>query len=126
MIMRFSDSTRQSVPAPKNDQPGQRKGWLGWSSAMQDFQRARSHASVEQVMARLSGKPAELLCYEDVPERMRAVRTTSRGLQDVPIDAIAGSVGRCTDFTRSFLPLQDSDQARWAQVELAWNDLEEP
>ena len=91
---------------------------------MQDFRRARSSASVEKIVARLSGKPAELLCYKDVPERMRAVRTTSRGLQDVPIDAIAGSVGRCTDFARSFLPLRDSDQARWVQVKLAWNDLD--
>jgi hypothetical protein len=122
--VRFSDSTRQNALPAKNDQPRPRKGWQGWSSAMRDFRRARSRASAEKIVARLSGKPAELLCYKDVPERMRTVRTVSRGLQDIPIDAIAGSVGRCTDFTRSFLPLQDSDQARWAKVKMAWNDLD--
>ena len=74
-------------------------------------------------MARLSGKPAELLCYEEVPEQLRDVRTISRGLQDIPIDSIVGSVGRCTDFTRSFLPLLDNDQTRWSRVVLAWEEL---
>jgi hypothetical protein len=122
--MQFSDLIRQGAPMKESNQPGRRKNWQDWSSAMQGFRRARSRASVEKIVARLSGKSAELLCYEDVPERMRTVRTVSRGRRDIPIDAIAGSVGRCTDFTRSFLPLQDGDQAHWAQVELAWNRLD--
>ena len=40
------------------------------------------------------------------------------GLKEIPLDAIVGSVGRYADFTRSFLPLQDSDEARWARVEV--------
>jgi hypothetical protein len=34
----------------------------------------------------------------------------------IPLKAIVGSVDRCTDYTRSFLPLKDSDQARWTRV----------
>jgi len=74
-------------------------------------------------MARLTGKSAELLCYADVHPNLRATSSAPRGLQDIPIDAIVGSVGRCTDFTRSFLPMKDSDRARWANVELAVTDL---
>jgi hypothetical protein len=41
------------------------------------------------------------------------------GVQPVPLSAIAGSVGRCADYTRSFLPLKDSDEERWLDVKAA-------
>ena len=97
--------------------------WNSWILAVEDFRRARSLASREKIVARLSGRSAELICYQDVPKGLRDVRITSRGLRDIPIDAIVGSVGRCTDFTRSFMPLRDNSEARWARVEQAWQDL---
>jgi nucleotide-binding universal stress UspA family protein len=92
-------------------------------SAIQDFRRARSRAKLEQVMARLTGASTELLNYEEVRQKLKGARTTSRGLQNIPIDAIVGSVGRYTDFTRSFLPRQDEDESRWAGVEAAMTDM---
>jgi hypothetical protein len=120
--MQFSDYPSKSV-LEKSDKQGQRQGWRDWMSAASNFRDARSRASREEILARVSGKPTELLCYDDVPKQIRAARTSSRGLHDIPLDAIVGSVGRCTDFTRSFLPLRDSDESRWAHVELAWNEL---
>jgi hypothetical protein len=93
------------------------------ASAVYDFRRARRQAQLEQVMARLTGASTELLNYEDVRQKLKGSRITSRGLQDIPIDAIIGSVGRYTDFTRSFLPRQDEDQTRWARVERAMSNL---
>jgi len=116
--MEFLNLPTKSVGADARD--GQLKSW---ASANEDFRRARSRATFEEILARLTGKSAELLCYPDVRHNLRATTSTSRGLQDIPIDAIVGSVGRCTDFTRSFLPLKDSDRARWAKVELAMLDL---
>jgi nucleotide-binding universal stress UspA family protein len=92
------------------------------ASAVNDFHRARRQARLEQVMARLTGASTELLNYEDVRQKLKGSRITSRGLQDIPIDAIIGSVGRYTDFTRSFLPRQDKNQTRWARVEKAMSD----
>ncbi|MBN1976727.1 MAG: universal stress protein [Anaerolineae bacterium] len=92
------------------------------ASAVKDFRRARRQAQLERVMSRLTGASNELLNYEDVRQKLKGSRTTSRGLQDIPIDAIVGSVGRYTDFTRSFLPRQDEDQSRWARVERAMSD----
>jgi nucleotide-binding universal stress UspA family protein len=74
-------------------------------------------------MARLTGASTELLNYEEVRQKLKGTRTTSRGLQNIPIDAIVGSVGRYTDFTRSFLPRRDADQSRWAGVEAAMTDM---
>ncbi len=93
-------------------------------SAIQDFRRARARAKIEQIMARLTGASTELLNYEEVRQKLKGTHTTSLGLQDIPIDAIIGSVGRYADFTRSFLPRQDEDERRWAGVETAMTDME--
>jgi nucleotide-binding universal stress UspA family protein len=91
--------------------------------AIDDFKRMRFRAKVEQVLARLKGESADLLEYDQVRKQLRARGQVRRGLQDVPIDAIVGSVGRYTDFTRSFLPRLDDDLARWAKVKIAMSDL---
>jgi nucleotide-binding universal stress UspA family protein len=93
------------------------------ASAILDFRRARSRAKLEQVMAGLTGASTELLNYEEVRQKLKGTYTTSRGLQNIPIDAIVGSVGRYSDFTRSFLPRQDADAGRWVGVEAAMTDM---
>ncbi|MBV7333488.1 universal stress protein [Chloroflexi bacterium TSY] len=91
-------------------------------SAVLDFRRARRWANLEEMMARLTGKSSDLLSYDDVRQKLRARGGTSRGLQDIALDAIVGSVGRYTDFTRSFLPRQSTNSRRWANVKQATTD----
>jgi nucleotide-binding universal stress UspA family protein len=91
----------------------------GPASAAEDFARARRRAAMEEIIARLTRKSAALLSYDEVSEKLRASGATPRGVQEIPLDAIVGSVGRYTDFTRSFLPRLDSDQARWVRIETA-------
>ncbi len=86
--------------------------------AVEDFQRARRQAEMERFMARLTGQPVDLLSYEEVREKLKTGGSVRRGLQEIPLDAIIGSVGRYTDFTRRFHPRHDSDQERWARVEV--------
>jgi nucleotide-binding universal stress UspA family protein len=88
-------------------------------AAVQDFRRARRRAMLEQIFARLTGKSADLLSYEQVRQELRVTGRKKRELKDIPLDAIVGSVGRYTDFTRSFLPRQDSDEGRWTRVQRA-------
>ena len=92
-------------------------------SAVNDFYRARNQATLKEIIARFSGKSTELLSYEDVRQKLRAKRSVERGLQDVPLDAIVGSVGRYSDFTRDFLPRHDSDKERWTGVKIAIQSL---
>jgi nucleotide-binding universal stress UspA family protein len=92
-------------------------------AAMEDFHRARRRAFIENLMARLSGKSTELLSYDDVLNKLKARGGAERGLRDIPLGAIVGSVGRYTDFNRSFLPLRDEDGTRWTRVEMAMNGL---
>ena len=88
-------------------------------AAIRDFRRARQQAALQQIMARLTGQSADLLSFDEVRERLKLKSGSSLGLQDIPLDAIVGSAGRYTEFTRSFLPKKDEDQARWARVEEA-------
>jgi nucleotide-binding universal stress UspA family protein len=89
------------------------------ASAVEDFQRARLQAKLESIVARLTGQSTELLSYEEVRQKLRAWERPSEYLEDIPLDAIVGSVGRYRDFTRSFLPKQESSRDRWARVEMA-------
>jgi len=85
-------------------------------TAVQEFNSARLHAKLEQIKAALTGKSADLLSYEDVREKMKAVETNKRELKMIPLDSIVGSVGRYKDFTRHFFPLKEQDEQRWARV----------
>lgn len=85
-------------------------------SALHDFRQARRQATIQQILARLQGKSAELLAYDDVRKKLKVTGEAERGLHEIPVDAIVGSVGRYKDFTRTFLPKQDSTEERWARV----------
>jgi nucleotide-binding universal stress UspA family protein/uncharacterized ParB-like nuclease family protein len=93
-----------------------------FQNALRDFSDARVKGLMQEVLARLTGKSNELLSYEEVAQKLRLNARSERGVQEIPLNAIVGSVGRYTDFTRSFLPRNDSDQARWARVKLAIDD----
>jgi nucleotide-binding universal stress UspA family protein len=84
--------------------------------ALEDFRRARLKASLQDVIARLTGSSTELLSYDEVRKRLRAVESPVRQLKEIPVDAVVGSVGRYHDFTRDFLPRSDSDKQRWSKV----------
>lgn len=90
-----------------------------YHSAVQDFQSARQRASIQEILARLTGKNNQLLSYDEVAEKLKLRARTERGTKTIPLHAIVGSVGRYTDFTRTFLPRRANDQDRWARVKAA-------
>ena len=87
-----------------------------YSRAINDFQSARQKADMQNLLSRLTGRSNELLSYEEVRQKLRAIEGSRRQLQDIPISAIIGSVGRYTDFNSNFLPQHESDKDRWARV----------
>ena len=86
--------------------------------AVNDFHQARRKARLENILLTFQGKPKELMSYDEVRHKLRATEGSARRLQEIPLDSIVGSVNRYTDFTRSFLPRQESDRERWARVKL--------
>ncbi|MFQ5610956.1 MAG: universal stress protein [Anaerolineae bacterium] len=94
-----------------------------FTAAIRDFHRARQHAVLEMFMAHLTRKSASLLAYDDIRQQLKAGEPVHRGLAEIPLDAIVGSVGRYTDFTRSFLPRSKTRSQRWAEVKAAIDKL---
>jgi len=86
------------------------------SLAVRDFRRARRRAKLQETMAYLTGQSVGLLSYEEVRQKLKAREVEGRQVKEIPLKAIVGSVGRYNDFTRSFLPRQDSAEDRWARV----------
>ena len=94
------------------------------ANAVQEFRSARFQADMENIRAYLTGRSADLLSYEDVRKKVHARETSRRELKEIPVQAIAGSVGRYKDFTRHFLPLVDEDQERWARIHALADSLQ--
>ena len=90
-----------------------------FGSAVEDFHRARRQAALEKILGYFTGESLDLLSYEEVRRHLRPSGQIERGLQEIPLAAIVGSVGRYRDFTRTFLPRHDADATRWAQVKVA-------
>lgn len=87
-----------------------------YSRAVTDFQSARRKADMQNLLSVLTGRSTELLSYEEVRQKLRAIEGSRRKLEDIPISAIVGSVGRYSDFNKDFLPRHESDKERWARV----------
>jgi nucleotide-binding universal stress UspA family protein len=96
--------------------PEGNKSKIEYSRALEDFRRARSKARLQHLWAAITGESLDLLRFDEITLKMHGLGLSSKGLHDIPIDAIVGSVNRYQDFDRNFLPLHDSDVERWANV----------
>lgn len=85
-------------------------------AAREDFRQARRQASLQQVLGGLRRERAELLPFDEMRQDLKATGTDDLGLQEIPLDAIVGSVSRHEDYTRTFLPKRDGDEERWVNV----------
>lgn len=102
---------------------------VGWQAG-RDFARARRGAYfgrlLRGVTARLRGDaPAgaamdRLACFGEAREGRGAVSRVRLGLETVEVGKISGSVGRCLDFDRGFLPVCACTRRRWESVDRAF------
>jgi nucleotide-binding universal stress UspA family protein len=92
---------------------------IAYTKALSDFQQARSKAQLQRFWANLTGESQDLLPFDEVSRKMHARGLSSKGLQEISIDAIVGSVNRYQDFNKNFLPLKNEDMHRWAGVKAA-------
>lgn len=88
------------------------------------FQGLRTRAFLQEMVGLLRGKSAELLSFEDVRARLRLREESYKGLHDIPLDKIVGSVGRYNEFTNSFLPKTTEMKDRWSRVYAKMNSME--
>ncbi len=83
------------------------------------FDHAKRQAFVESVTALMRSRQDDLLSFDDVQKKLGLRITRERGLQQVPLDKIVGSVGKYREFTRSFWPKQEKLRERWKWIYVA-------
>jgi hypothetical protein len=82
-----------------------------------DWKQARRSAFIQDVLTTFTRRPGDLMDFEEVRQKMDLSHVRYLDLQDIPLDQIAGSVGRYTDFNRAFLPRSDHLQQRWQRID---------
>jgi hypothetical protein len=92
-----------------------------------DFSSARRRALLRRIKTRLrrDGASDGLLCFDDLRKIPGAMGRIHRGMSAVPVAQIGGSVGRCTEFNRDFMPTTTSVGERWKQIDRAFHRGEE-
>ncbi|HMQ53264.1 MAG TPA: hypothetical protein PKE64_26200 [Anaerolineae bacterium] len=91
-----------------------------------EFLNARQKAFIEDWVNFFTGRPNDLLSFEEVKQNLRLQDSSYKGLQEVELDKIVGSTGRYRDFTRSFLPRNNSTEERWRRVDAVTHEYGVP
>jgi hypothetical protein len=84
-----------------------------------DFSLARLKAFLNRIRSIVTGQPRELLSYAEVKKSLHIGGPIYRGVEDVPIKDIVGSLNRYHDFDRAFLPARSDIAPRWENVYVA-------
>jgi hypothetical protein len=93
-----------------------------------DFSRAHRKALLRRIRTRLRRGTASdrLLCFDDLRKIPgAAMGRIHRGMRTVPVAQIGGSVGRCSEFDRGFMPAKASVKERWKRIDRAFHRGEE-
>lgn len=93
---------------------------VGKTQAAADFEKASRRAFWNGVRSWLTGRSNALLPYDEVRARLPLMGQNYRGLSEVPVEKIRGSVGRYRDFDGAFLPRQRQTRERWERVDQAY------
>jgi uncharacterized ParB-like nuclease family protein len=93
---------------------------MSTSRQQQRFTAARRRATMQDLLAQLTGRSDDLLSFEEVRTQLHlGDQFDAQGVQEIPLDKIVGSVGRYYDFTRAFLPRFSVRQERWSHIDQA-------
>lgn len=71
---------------------------------------------MEDLVRLLTGRPLDLLQFDAVRDGLWLQNGIERGVVEVPLEQIVGSLGREHEFTRAFLPRAESLRTRWESV----------
>jgi uncharacterized ParB-like nuclease family protein len=94
--------------------------------AEEDWRKARRKVLYQEVVCLIKRCSVDLLSFEDVRSGLHLHQRLDRGLQEIPLDRIRGSVGRFDDFTSAFMPRKDHMRQRWEGVDQAMTQGKTP
>jgi hypothetical protein len=89
--------------------------------ARSDFERATWKAFWNSIMNWMTGRSNTLIPFDQLEHRLPTTGQRDRGMQEIEVNQIAGSVGRYRDFDRAFLPTQRHTRDRWLNIDAAFH-----
>lgn len=90
----------------------------------ENFQRAYSRGQWQDLIARIAGRPNDLLPFDVLIGALQVYQQIHRTkVEAIPLDKIIGSVGRYQDFTADFLPRNIALKTRWTKIEAAMESM---
>ena len=84
--------------------------------SQESWTRARRGVLVQRVVCTFRNCSVDLIPFEEVRTRLHLSQKFCRGLQEIELARIRGSVGRFNDFTSAFLPRGRHLRQRWQRV----------
>lgn len=84
--------------------------------ATHDFESIRRQAQLSRLWHNLAGRAQTLLPFGPVFRRLPNRTGIYRGIQEIPLEQVVGSVGRADEFDRAFRPLKNSLRQRWVNI----------
>ncbi|MES0361268.1 MAG: transcriptional regulator [Anaerolineales bacterium] len=84
--------------------------------SQQAWSKARRSVVVQRVLCAIQDCSLDLIPFEEARQLLHLNQKICRGLQEIELDKIRGSVGRYQDFTSAFLPRRDNLRQRWQRV----------
>jgi hypothetical protein len=92
------------------------------AESFKEYNTARQRAFIEEWLSAFTGRDSHLLSFEEVRRNLNLHDSAYKGLQEIELDKIVGSLGRYRDFTRTFFPKNDNTQERWRRVDAIAHD----
>lgn len=84
--------------------------------SQQAWSKARRKIIIQRVLCAIQDCSMDLIPFEEARELLHLNQKICRGLQEVELTKIRGSVGRYQDFTSAFLPRRNNLRQRWQGV----------
>lgn len=92
------------------------------SEAQREWEEARQKALWTRLTNFIQRKNIQLENFEEISAKLRLTTPRYKGLQDIPLDKIVGSVGRYNDFIATFLPTTRRMEERWERIAALYLD----
>ncbi len=83
---------------------------------VQRFDDALRKARLWRRWHRLLGRPETLLPFGPILASLKQRTGFYRGIKEIPLKQVVGSIDRATDFDREFRPLTDRNRNRWVNI----------
>ena len=87
------------------------------AQSAKDFAKAQQLIFIERCLDFFRGRSNDLLSFKAVQRNLKLKNPVDRGLQEIDMEKIVGSVGKVGDFTRTFLPKTYRAEERWRRVD---------